>query len=273
MSDGTVGDAQHDRTAPVATAPTTTAPTASPVARNVVTEFVATALVVLAGPGSLVLSDGDVGTLGAALAFGLATALAIGVIGALGNPALTLAMLLTREIDLREAAGDWVGQLLGGIAGAAMIWGIDDRTGAVLGVNGWDRNGLAGPGAVIAAELVFVVVVVVVLLSAVGQGMTRAAVAGFTGAAAAVGYLVTIGVSGGGLNPARSLGSAIFADTDPGALGQVWVFVLVPLVGAVAAVFVWLAIDEATVDDTVFDDTVIDDLADGLTGRDDPAGG
>lgn len=248
----------------VATATATTSP-----ARNVAAELVATAVVVLAGPGSIVLSGGEVGTLGAALAFGAATALAIGVIGAVANPAFTLALLLVRQISPAEAVGDWVGQLIGGVAGAAMIWGIDDQTRAVLGSNGWDRNGFAGPGAVVAAELVFVVVVVVVLLSAIGQDLTRSAVAGSTGIAVAVASLVLLPVSGAGLNPARSLGSAIFADTDPSALGQVWVFVVVPLVGAFAAVFVWLAIDEATVDDTVFDETFLDDVADRIDGTPD----
>ena len=245
--------------APVAsvTAPTT-------IARNVTTELTATTLVMLAGPGSLVLSDGRVGTLGAALAFGVATAIAIGVIGALANPMFTLAMLLVREISLREAVGDWVGQVAGGFLGGALLLGIDDLTRSSAGANGWDRSGFAGLGSVMAAELVFGIVIVVVLLSAVSRDLTTGAIAGFTGAAVAVAHLVLLGVDGAGLNPARSIGSALFADTSPSAIGQVWAFVVVPLVAAVAAVFVWLAIDDAEVDDTVFDGTVLDDLADRL---------
>ncbi len=241
----------------------------TPAMRNVGSELVATTIVMLAGPGVLVLSKNEVGTLGAAIGFGAAMALAIGVIGALANPALTLSMLIAREVSPAEAAGDWIGQFLGGIVGAAMIWGINDQVRVAAGSNGWDRNGLSGPGAVVAAELVFTVVVVVVLLSAISQGLSRSAIAGFTGLAFTVGYLVLIPIDGGGLNPARSLGSAIFSDTDPNALGQVWVFLVVPLVGAAAAVFVWLAIDEATVDDTVFDETILDDAADLLDGTPD----
>jgi len=237
--------------------------------RNIGAEAVATAILMLAGPGVLVLSNGDVGALGAAIGFGAAMALAIGVIGAVANPALTLSLLLTREVSPAEAAADWIGQLVGAVAGAAMIWGVNDQMRVAAGANGWDRNGLSGPGSVIAAELVFTVIVVVVLLSSISQGLTRSAIAAFTGLAYGVAHLVLIPVSGGGLNPARSLGSAIFSDTDPTALSQVWVFLIVPLVGAVAAVFVWLAIDEATVDDTVFDETFIDDAADLLDGAPD----
>lgn len=244
-------------------------PAATSPARNVGSELVATAIVMLAGPGVLVLSKGEVGTLGAAIGFGAAMAIAIGVIGAVANPAFTMAMLIAREVTPAEAVGDWAGQLLGGIVGAAMIWGINDQTRVAAGANGWDRDGLSGAGSVIAAEVVLAVVVIVVLLSAISQGLSRSAIAGFTGLAYGAAHLVLIPISGGGLNPARSLGSAIFSDTDPNALGQVAVFVLVPLVGAAAAVFVWLAIDEATVDDTVFDETFLDDAADLLDGTPD----
>ena len=89
----------------------------------------------------------------------------------------------------------------------------------------------------------------------------------FTGAGVAGAQLVLVPLDGGGANPARSIGSAIFSDTDPNALGQVWLFVLVPMVAAFAAVFVWLAIDDAEIDDTVFDDTLLDDAQNALTGE------
>ena len=230
----------------------------APISRNIAAELVGTLIVMLTGPGVLVLAEPEVGTFGAAVGFGIGIAVAIGVIGAVANPAFTLALLLAREVRPQEALGDWIGQLLGGIGGAAIIWGINDQTRVAIGANGWDRNGLSGPGAVIAAELVFAVVVVVVLLSSIANGSSTAAIAGFTGLAYGAAHLVLIPISGGGLNPARSIGSAIFSDADPHALGQVWVFVVVPLIGAVAALFVWLAVHEAEIDDTVFDDTLID---------------
>lgn len=236
------------------------------IVRNVSTELTATTLVMLAGPGVLSLTSGGVGDLGAAIAFGAAIAIAIGVLGAVANPMFTLALLVVREITVREAVGDWVGQVLGAILGGALIFGINDLARIDRGANGWDRNGFGELGSVISAELVFGVIVVVVLLSSISKGFSMAAIAMFTGTAYAVAHLVLLDLDGGGINPARSIGSAIFADTDPNALGQVWVFVVVPLVAAVAAVFVWLAIDDAEIDDTIFDETLVDDAQNALTG-------
>jgi aquaporin Z len=208
----------------------------------------------LGGPGLMVLGGGSIGTLEAALGFGLAMAIAMGVIGAVANPMFSLALYLARQITPREAVSDWIGQFLGAIFGAALIFGINDTERLPSAANGWDRNGFGELGSVLAAELVLSVVVVVVLLSAVSQRMSTSAVAAFTGATYGLAMLLLVGIDGGGINPARSLGSAIFADTDPNALGQVWAFILVPLIGAFGGLMLWLLIDDASIDDTVFDD-------------------
>jgi aquaporin Z len=202
----------------------------------------------------MVLGGGSIGTLEAALGFGLAMAIAMGVIGAVANPMFSLALYLARQITPREAVSDWIGQFLGAIFGAALIFGINDTERLPSAANGWDRNGFGELGSVLAAELVLSVVVVVVLLSAVSQRMSTSAVAAFTGATYGLAMLLLVGIDGGGINPARSLGSAIFADTDPNALGQVWAFILVPLIGAFGGLMLWLLIDDASIDDTVFDD-------------------
>jgi aquaporin Z len=246
--------------------------TETPVARNIGAEFVATTIVMLAGPGLLVLGDESTGTLGAAIGFGAATALAIGVIGAVANPMFTLALFFTRGITGREAVTDWIGQFLGAIFGGALIFGINETDRLSVGTNGWEPTGDLGIqltgfstlGSVIAAELVVGTLVTVVLLSSISQQRSNAAIAAFTGLGTTVGALLLIPISGAGFNPARSVGTAIFADTDPNALGQLWVFVLAPLVAALAGTLVWLAIDDAEIDDTVFDDTILDDAADHL---------
>ncbi len=229
-------------------------------------ELIATTLVMLAGPGAIVLSSGAISDLAVAVSFGIAMAIAIGVIGGLANPMFTLALLLIREISPREALGDWTGQVLGGVIGGALIFGINDLTRAGVGANGWDRDGFGELGSVIAAELVFGILLVVVLLASISQRFSMAAIASFTGGMYGIGMLVLRSIDGGGLNPARSVGSAIFSDTDPNALGQLWVFVLVPLVASFTAVFVWLAIDDADIDDTVFDETILDDAQNLITG-------
>ena len=241
-------------------------------ARNVAAEFVGTAIVMLGGPGLLVLGDESVGTLGVAIGFGASTALAIGVIGAVANPMFTLALWFARGITTSEAVSDWIGQFLGALFGAALIFGMNDMTRFGAGTNGWETSsdiglqatGYSTLGTVIAAELVLGVVTVVVLLASVREEPSSAAAAAFTGLGVGVATLFLLGISGAGINPARSLAAALFADTDPNALAQVWVFILVPILAAFVGTLVWLAIDEATVDDTVFDDTFVDDAADAV---------
>lgn len=234
--------------------------------RLIAAEFTGTTLVMLGGPGVIVLGGRSVGTLEVAIGFGVAMAVAIGVIGAVANPMLSLALYLARQITPREAVSDWIGQFLGAIFGAALIFGINDAERIPSAANGWDHSGFAGLGTVLAAELVLSVVVVVVVLSAVSQRLSTGSVAAFTGATYAMAMLILLRVDGGGVNPARSLGSAIFADTDPNALGQVWAFIVVPVVGAVGGLVVWLVIDETTIDETVLDDTFVESASDAVTG-------
>jgi aquaporin Z len=237
--------------------------------RLVVAEFVGTTIVMLGGPGLMILGSGSLGPLGISIGFGLSIAIAIGVIGAVANPMFSLALWFSRGITTREAVADWVGQFLGGIFGAALIFGLNDTDRFTRGVNGWDHSGFGELGVVLAAELLLGIVTVVVLLSAISQQRSNTAVAAFTGAAYALGTMFLLDISGAGLNPARSLGAAIFADTDPNALGQVWAFIVVPVVAAFIGTIVWLVIDDATIDDTVFDDSMLEDLADAVTGDDD----
>jgi aquaporin Z len=248
--------------------------------RNIAAEFVGTTIVMLGGPGLLVLGGDDVGKLGVALGFGVAMAISIGVIGAVANPMFSLALWFSRGITGRELGTDVVGQLLGGVFGGALIFGLDNATRYAAGTNGWEPTdkidtgvdigihltGFSELGVVIGAELVLSTIVVVVLLSSISQQRSNSAMAAFTGAAYALGSLFLLGISGAGMNPARSIGAAVFADTDPNALGQVWVFVVVPLVAAFAGMLVWLAIDDATIDDTIFDDTILEDVSDRVTG-------
>jgi aquaporin Z len=119
-------------------------------------------------------------------------------------------------------------------------------------------TGFANLGVVMGAEFLMCTLVVVVLLSAIREQTSNAAAAAFVGGAIALGSLFLFPVSGAGLNPARSLAMAIFSDTDPNALAQVWVFVVVPLLASFAGLLVWLAISEATIDDTLLDETFVD---------------
>ena len=147
--------------------------------------------------------------------------------------------------------------MAGGIFGAAVVYGIaSGRDGWEAGgfaSNGWDRDGFSGMGAAIIVEIVFTALFVVVVLSTT----TRKFAPGFGGLVAgltlAAIHLATIPVDNTSVNPARSLATAIFADTDPSALSQLWVFILFPLIGSLIGVFIWLLLDDSRLEDTPMD--------------------
>jgi aquaporin Z len=234
--------------------------------RNVAAEFVGSTIVMIGGPGLIVLGR-EVSRLEFAIGFGLATAISIGVIGAVANPMFSLALWFARAIRGSELLFDWLGQFLGALFGALVLFGLNDADRFVTGTNGWQPGdsvpagvdlgvhvtGFASLGIVIGAELLVCTLVVVVLLSAIWEQRSNASTAAFVGGAVTLGALFLFPISGAGLNPARSLAMAIFADTHPNALGQVWVFVVVPLLASLAGLLIWLAISEATIEDTVLD--------------------
>ena len=203
-------------------------------------EGVGTFVLVFFGVGSAVFGADRIGAVGVALAFGLAllaSAYALGPIsGCHVNPAVTLGVLLTRGISPREAGG-YVGAQLAGavIAGGLLrllvsLGGIQDQT-RVLGTNGWGDT-VNGFGAfVVEVVLTFLLVFVVLLVT------RRAAAEGFAGLAIGlvltVIHLVGIPLTGTSVNPARSIGPAVFE--GGAALGQLWLFVVAPLVGAALA--------------------------------------
>ncbi|MFB6892355.1 MIP family channel protein [Kitasatospora sp. NPDC056327] len=217
--------------------------------RAVVGEFLGTLLLVLLAVGAAVLAGDAIGPVGIALAFGLvllALAYALGPIsGCHVNPAVTLGFLLARRIDGRTAVSYWVAQVLGGIAGAALVLLLAKQvpgleTHGRLGTNGWgDRSQvhLTGAGAFLTEVLLTFLLVYVVL--AVTH---RLAVTGFDGLpigmALVVVHLVGIPLTGTSVNPARSLGPALFAGGP--ALSQLWLFLLAPLLGGALAAGVHL---------------------------------
>ena len=160
------------------------------------------------------------GTLGVAFAFGLALlamAYSIGHIsGCHINPAVTVAFWLTRKITLGQAVYYWVAQVVGAVLGGFVLYvvssgGDNDKTG-VFASNGWgDDIGVPfGLGAAIVVEIVFTALLIFVVLSTTTKGYP----VGFGGIAAgltlAMIHLATIPVDNTSVNPARSLGTAIF---------------------------------------------------------------
>jgi aquaporin Z len=215
-------------------------------------EFIGTLALILIGCGAIVVGGfGGVfplGILPIALAFGLtvmAMAYGIGPIsGGHINPGVTVAMWVAGRIPFAQAIGYIVAQFLGGIAGAAILVAIlygklkgYDIGAAGLGQTGWGPAYLGefGLGAAILTEFVATLLFVIVILGVTsGQGSPVAGlVIGLTLVAL---HFPFINVTGLSVNPARSLGPAVFVGGQ--ALAQVWLFLVVPTIaGAVAG---WL---------------------------------
>jgi MIP family channel proteins len=210
--------------------------------RSVVAEFVGTALLVFLAVGTAVAGIHTMGRLGVAFAFGLvvlALAYAIGPIsGCHVNPAVTLGVLLAKGMTATEAAYYWVAQFAGAIVGAALLQlmtsgfgDVTDETGN-LGSNDWGATISMGGAFVLEVVLTFVFVGVILLVTG------RSATPGFAGLAIGLTltavHLIGIPLDGTSVNPARSLGPALFEGGD--SLAHVWLFLLAPLVGAVLAV-------------------------------------
>jgi len=221
-------------------------------------ELVGTAVLLIGGPGTAILAGDAVGVLGIAIAFGLSLMIMAYVIGPVSgchiNPAVTLALLLTRKISAAHALFSVAGQIIGAAIGGAIILGIangrDDFERGAFAANRWSGE-FAGLGSAIVVEVVLTALLVVVVLAtstakfAEGfQGM----VAGFT---LMLIHLISIPVDNTSVNPARSFGTAIYATLESDALEQLWAFIVFPLVGAVVGVVIWLVIDDSRLESTM----------------------
>ncbi len=214
-------------------------------------EFFGTFWLVFGGCGSAVLAaafpEVGIGLLGVSLAFGL-TVLTMaytvgGISGGHFNPAVSLGLALGGRFEFKDLPGYWIAQVAGGIAGAAVLYIIaSGKAGFVAGgfaSNGYDA--LSPGGYSMLAVLIMEVVMTAFFLIIILGSTHKTAPAGFAPIAIGLGltliHLVSIPVSNTSVNPARSLGAAIFADT--GALGQVWLFWLAPLAGAALGAIIW----------------------------------
>lgn len=208
-------------------------------------EFIGTFTLVLFGCGAAVLAGGDIGLSGISFAFGFAlVAMAYGIGPVSGchiNPAVSLGAVAAGRMTLPEAAGYIVAQVLGAIAGALVLMLIAGGKAEYslaqngLGQNGWGV-GYLGEYSMMAAFLFEVVasfLFMVVILGSTGKG-APAHLAGLAiGIALVVIHLVGINVTGVSVNPARSIGPALFVGGT--ALAQLWLFIVAPMIGALLA--------------------------------------
>src|SRR5215212_6655945 len=206
-------------------------------------EAVGTFVLVFGGCGSAVLAGDKIGFLGVSLAFGLsllAMAYAIGpVSGCHINPAVTVGMLFSKKITMREAVEYWAGQFAGALVAAlALFIVIKSRTGGYdlseqgFGANGYGSHSPDGYplGGALIIEVVLTAFLVFTVLAATDR-IANVAFAGIPiGLVLVLIHLVGIPVDNMSVNPARSIGPALFV--GDWALAQLWVFIVAPIIGA-----------------------------------------
>jgi len=213
--------------------------------KKMAAEFIGTFTLVLIGCGAAVLAGDQVGQLGIAFAFGLAiVAMAYGigpVSGCHVNPAVSFGAFVAGRMSAMEMAQYWAAQVLGAVAGAGVLYVIASGASSFemgdwgLGSNGWGPSYLGeySMAAAIVFEIVATFLFLVVILGST-QSAAPGAFAGLSiGLTLAAIHIVGIQVTGVSVNPARSIGPALFAQGT--ALSQVWLFIIMPLIGAGAA--------------------------------------
>jgi aquaporin Z len=208
-------------------------------------ELVGTFILVLFGCGTAVIAGDKVGILGIAFAFGLALIAAAYGIGPISgchiNPAVSLGVCIAGRMSIRDMIGYWVGQFVGAILAAWVLLVIAVGTaGYNLAANGLGQDGW-GPGyqgeynlqSAILFEFVATLIFVIVILGSTH----KTAPPGFAGLAIGLTlvaiHIFGIHITGVSVNPARSLGPALFAGGN--ALKQVWLFLVIPSVGGIVA--------------------------------------
>lgn len=222
-------------------------------ARVFAAEFVGTFVLVLGGVGAAVIAGDRIGALGIAFAFGLSLLAMVYAIGPISgchiNPAVTLGLLLSGRIKPGRAVGYWVAQIIGGILAAGLVLliargaaGGYSAHAAGLGANGFGAHSPAGYGlgAAFIAEIALTFLLVFTVLAVTDP----AAPVGFAGLAIGLvltlSNLVGIPITNASINPARSIGPAIFQ--GGWALGQLWLFIVAPLLGGAVAAAVYRVI-------------------------------
>jgi aquaporin Z len=216
--------------------------------KRLAAEFMGTLWLVLGGCGSAVLTAAfpqlGIGILGVALAFGLTIltmAYAIGPIsGCHLNPAVSLGLWIGGRFKAWELPGYIIAQVAGAIIGAGILYVIASGSAAFTPQEGFATNGYAdhSPGKYTLLACAVTEVVMTFMFLMIIMGATdRRAPAGMAPLAIGLGltliHLISIPVTNTSVNPARSTGPAVFV--GGWALGQLWLFWIAPIVGALLA--------------------------------------
>ena len=212
-------------------------------------EFCGTLALVLMGCGSAVIAGEYIGFVGISFAFGLTVLAMVYAIGNISgchiNPAITVAMLAAGKMKGTDALSYIIAQCLGAIAGAGILWAIASgnadfslaQTG--LGQNGYGSHSPAGYS--LQASFLAEVVLTALFLFVIFGSTSEKAPKGFAGLSIGLTlvliHLVSIPITGTSVNPARSLGPAVFV--GDWALSQLWLFWVAPILGALIAGYLY----------------------------------
>lgn len=220
-------------------------------------EFIGTFWLVFGGCGSALLAAGvadvGIGWVGVSLAFGLSVltmAYAVGgVSGGHFNPAVTLGLTIAGRFEAKDIPPYWIAQLLGGAAAAGTLFVIMSGQPDFAGVGSFASNGYGaaspqgyGMIAALVAETVLTGIFVIVILGATSYRVPEGFAPIAIGLCLTLIHLISIPITNTSVNPARSTAMAIYADAP--ALGQLWLFWVAPLAGAVIGALIYAILDE-----------------------------
>ncbi len=209
-------------------------------------ELIGTMVLVLMGCGSAVIAGTYIGNLGISFAFGIAVLAMVYAIGGISgchiNPAITISMLIAKKISVKDTAFYIVFQCIGAVIGAGILYGIAVGNPSYslalngLGANMYSTYSLASA---LLAEVVLTFIFVLVVHGSTHERVPKGFAGLSIGMSLVLIHLVGIPITGTSVNPARSLGPAVFVGGD--ALSQLWLFWVAPIVGGVLAALVWKA--------------------------------
>ena len=213
-------------------------------------EFLGTFWLVLGGCGSALLAAGfpnvGIGLVGVSLAFGLTVltiAYSLGHIsGAHLNPAVTMGLWAGGRHSSKEILPYVVAQILGAIAAAAVLYVIVTGNGSDIGTFAANGYGDHSPGkysmiAALVTEFVMTFMFLIVILGATDERAPKGFAGLAIGLALTLIHLISIPVTNTSVNPARSISQAVFV--GDWALSQLWLFIVIPIAGAIAAGMVY----------------------------------
>jgi aquaporin Z len=223
--------------------------------RSLGAEVLGTFWLVLGGCGTAVLAGSGVGTLGISIAFGLTVltgAYALGHIsGGHFNPAVTLGLVAGRRFPAADAPAYIAAQVVGGLLGAAVIFGIasgidtfdiDSSLPGAFAANGFDDLSPGGYNlaACFLAEVVMTAVFLLVIMGATRVGSPAGTAPIAIGLGLTLIHLISIPVTNTSVNPARSTSQAVFVGGDY--VPQLWLFWVAPVLGGVLGALVYRAV-------------------------------